>query len=127
MYIVCDADCQANRQCPTFCVTASYIWIKKGGICSFYTKRVAAQPAIDDMEEKLCSGIKSLDTLRFRAAGSGTGCISVSIEELNAIRDEIATQPVIEADAEKVPKCCADMKPDPLGYDCVCPICGRTA
>jgi len=38
-----------------------------------------------------------------------------------------ATQPVIEADAEKVPKCCADMKPDPLGYDCVCPICGRTA
>ena len=36
-------------------------------------------------------------------------------------------QPVMEADAEKVPKCCADMKPDPLGYDCVCPICGRTA
>ena len=67
MYIVCDADCihQVNRHCPTFCVTASYIWIKKGGICSFYTKRVAAQPDI-------------------------------------------------EADADKVPKCCADMKPDPL-------------
>jgi len=41
--------------------------------------------------------------------------------------EEIANQPGVEAAADKVPKCCADMKPDPLGYDCVCPICGRTA
>ena len=36
------------------------------------------------------------------------------------------SQPDVEAGAE-LPKCCRDMKPDPLGYDCVCPICGRTA
>ena len=43
----------------------------------------------DDIAQRLCSGIKSLDKLRFKAAGSRTGCIMVSIEELNAIRTEI--------------------------------------
>ena len=28
-----------------------------------------------------------------------------------------------EADVRK--PCCKDMRPDPLGYDLVCPICGR--
>ena len=41
-----------------------------------------------DIEKRLCSGIRSLDKLRFKAAGSRTGSITVSIEELNAIRWE---------------------------------------
>ena len=43
----------------------------------------------NDIEKRLCSGIKTLDSLRFKAAGSRTGCITVSIEELNAVREEI--------------------------------------
>ena len=35
------------------------------------------------------SGIQSLDELRSKAAASGTGCISVSIEELNSVKDEV--------------------------------------
>lgn len=47
----------------------------------------------DDIEKRLCSGIRALDKLRFKAAGSRTGSITVSIEELNAIRAEIETSP----------------------------------
>jgi len=35
------------------------------------------------------SDIKSLDGLRSKAAASGTGCIVVSIEDLNKVADEI--------------------------------------
>ena len=43
----------------------------------------------EDFNKILCSGVRSLDKLRFKAAGSRAGSISVSIEELNAIRTEI--------------------------------------
>jgi len=50
----------------------------------------------DDINKRLCSGIKSLDKLGFKAAGSRTGCIGVSIEELNAIRTEMEAQQPVE-------------------------------
>jgi len=56
----------------------------------------------DDMVKKPYSGIKSLDKLRFKAAMSRSGCITVSIEELNTIKEEVAAQPSNPADSEKV-------------------------
>ena len=45
---------------------------------------------IKDLEvNQMWSGIQSLDELRSKAAASGTGCISVSIEKLNRVKDEV--------------------------------------
>ena len=41
------------------------------------------------MNNRLLTGIKTLDELRMKAASSPTGMIKVSIEELNKIADEI--------------------------------------
>ena len=51
---------------------------------------------------ELWSGIKSLDKLRNRAAFSPTGVTEVSIEELNAIRDEIIDAFIKAEEAEPV-------------------------
>ena len=44
---------------------------------------------IKNSEINLFCGIRILDELKSKAAASNTGCITVSIEELNAIKNEI--------------------------------------
>ena len=41
------------------------------------------------MQNNIWSGVESLDKLRIKAAVSSTGCVLVSIEDLNAVKAEV--------------------------------------
>ena len=62
----------------------------------------------EDFNKTLCSGVRSLDKLRFKAAGSSYGSISVSIEELNAVRTELESNVSCKKCGHELNKYCSN-------------------
>lgn len=55
-----------------------------------WNTRTPPPATVPHIEGGLWTGIKALDEIRNKAASSGSGCVTVSIEELNKIGEEAA-------------------------------------